>query len=190
MTKDELRKQYLEKRLALTEADYARLNEQLRETFFLSVDLSSVRVLHTFLPIRKYKEPDTLLIMDGIRSTFPMIRLSIPKVNHKAGTLENYFWEGPDQLVQSKWGLTEPRHGEPTPTDKIDMVLVPLLVFDQQGYRVGYGKGYYDLFLSTCRTDCKTLGISFFPPIDSISDIEWFDRKLDLAITPERIFPF
>ena len=190
MTKSDLRKRYLEKRLALTEADYAHFNEQLCETFFLSVDLSFVRVLHTFLPVRKYKEPDTGLIMDRIQRALPMIQLSIPKVNHKTGTLENYFWEGPDQLVQNKWGLSEPRQGVPTPTDKIDMVLVPLLVFDRHGYRVGYGKGYYDRFLSTCRTDCKTLGISFFPPIESISGIEWFDRKLDMAITPEKIFQF
>jgi 5-formyltetrahydrofolate cyclo-ligase len=190
MTKDDLRKQYSEKRLALTETEYARLNQLLCDTFFHSVDLSVVRVLHTFLPIKKFKEPDTRLIIDGIRKTFPAIQLSIPKVNEQTGALENYFWEGPDQLVQNKWGLTEPRQGVPTPTDKIDMVLVPLLVVDQHGYRVGYGKGYYDRFLSTCRPDCKTLGISFFPPIESISGIEWFDRKLDMAVTPGQLFRF
>jgi len=190
MTKSDLRKHYLERRLALTEADYALFNERLCETFFLSVDLSFVRVLHTFLPIRKYKEPDTGLIMDGIRKSFPLIQLSIPKVNDKTAALENYFWEGPDQLVQNKWGLSEPRHGVPTPTDKIDMVLVPLVVFDRHGYRVGYGKGYYDRFLATCRSDCKAVGISFFPPIESISGIAWFDRKLDMAVTPEKVFQF
>ena len=190
MTKGDLRKHYLEKRLALTEADYAHVNERLCKTFFLSVDLSFVRVLHTFLTIRKYKEPDTGLIMDGIRKSFPLIRLSIPKVNEKTGTLENYFWEGPDQLVQNKWGLSEPRHGVPTPTDQIDMVLVPLVVFDRHGYRVGYGKGYYDRFLATCRPDCKTVGTSLFPPVESISGIEWFDRKLDMAVTPGKIFRF
>ena len=190
MTKGDLRKSYLEKRLALTEAEYARFNERLCKTFFRSVNLSSVHVLHTFLPMRKFNEPDTGLIMDGIRRSFPTIQLSIPKVNDTTGTLENYFWEGPDQLVETKWGLAEPRHGVPTPTDKIDMVLVPLLVVDQHGYRVGYGKGYYDRFLSTCRPDCRTLGISFFPPIESISGIEWFDRKLDMALTPGQLFSF
>jgi 5-formyltetrahydrofolate cyclo-ligase len=190
MTKGDLRKRYLEKRLALTETDYVHYNERLCETFFLSVDISFVSVLHTFLPIKKYNEPDTGLIMNRIQTAFPNVQLSIPKVNDKTGVLENYFWEGPDQLVQTKWGLAEPKYGVPTPTDKIDMVLVPLLVFDQLGHRVGYGKGYYDRFLSTCRTDCKALGISFFPPIESISGIEWFDKKLDMAITPEKIFKF
>jgi len=190
MTKSDLRKRYLEKRLALTEEDYALFNARLSKTFFLSIDLSFVRVLHTFLPIKRYKEPDTGLIMDGIRKSFPLIRVSIPKVNENAGTLENYFWEGPDQLVQNKWGLVEPSHGVPTPTEKIDMVLVPLVVFDRHGYRVGYGKGYYDRFLATCRPDCKSIGISLFPPVASISGIEWFDRKLDMAVTPEGIFQF
>ncbi len=190
MTKDELRKLYLKKRLELSETDYAQLNEALCGKFFKSIDLSSIGVLHTFLPIEKNKEPDTRLVVGRIKREFPHIKFSLPKVNHETGELVNYYWEDADPIIQNKWGIPEPRQGVVTPSEKIDMVLVPLLVFDQQGHRIGYGKGYYDRFLSACRKDCKKIGISFFPPIETINSKEDHDQKLDSVITPERSYVF
>jgi len=190
MTKAALRKLYLQKRLALSESATVQLSKQLSKTSFLCTDLSGIGVLHTFLPIKKNKEPDTFYIIDRIRRENPSIQLSIPKVNEENGLLENYYWEGHDQLRENKWGIPEPQHGIPTPPEKIDMVLVPLLVFDQQGHRVGYGKGYYDRFLTTCRKDCKKIGLSFFRPIELISPSEEHDQKLDQVITPGRNYQF
>ena len=190
MTKEVLRKQYLEKRRALSISESRQLSEALCNTFFRSVDLSSIRVLHTFLPIEKNNEPNTFYIIDYIQKAFPSIQFSIPRVKREEGSLENFYWEGPDQLSKNKWGIPEPRYGQPTPTEKIDMVLVPLLVFDQHGHRVGYGKGYYDRFLTLCRKGCKKIGLSFFPPVDLIGASEGHDQKLDQVITPEKSYPF
>lgn len=190
MTKVELRKIYLKKRLALSESALVQMSKQLCSTFFLSADLSEIHVLHTFLPIKKNNEPDTFVIIERIRREYPTIQLSIPKVNNENGLLENFYWEGPDQLKQNKWGIPEPRYGISTPSEKIDMVLVPLLAFDQQGHRVGYGKGFYDQFLATCRKDCKKIGVSFFQPVALISTSEEHDQRLDQVITPEKNFQF
>ena len=70
------------------------------------------------------------------------------------------------------------------------MVLVPLLNFDEEGNRVGYGKGYYDRFLAHCRPDCIKVGFSYFEPLDSIDDVHEYDIKLDYGITPGGIFVF
>jgi 5-formyltetrahydrofolate cyclo-ligase len=67
---------------------------------------------------------------------------------------------------------------------------MPLLAFDSKGDRVGYGKGYYDRFLAACRKDVLKIGLSYFPPVSSIDDIEIFDKKLDFCITPERVYAF
>lgn len=48
------------------------------------------------------------------------------------------------------FGIEEPSGGTEVDEEDIDMVLVPLLAFDTQGNRVGYGKGYYDRFLKNC----------------------------------------
>ncbi|MBL7857312.1 MAG: 5-formyltetrahydrofolate cyclo-ligase [Cyclobacteriaceae bacterium] len=182
MTKEALRKIYLHKRLALSEVEYIQLSQQLCDLFFASIDLSFIRVLHIFLPIEKKKEPNTWLIIDRIRREFPHIRLSISRVHNQTGILENFYFEGLHQLQKSKWDIWEPKQGIPTESEKIDMVLVPLLIFDKQGHRVGYGKGFYDAFLKTCRKDCRKIGLSFFEPVDRIDDLNQYDTPLNFCI--------
>jgi 5-formyltetrahydrofolate cyclo-ligase len=190
MTKQELRKLYTQKRENLKEAEYLQLNHALSEVFFAHVDLSFVHVLHVFLPLIQKHEPDTWLIIDRIRREFPHVRLSIPRVNRDKDELENFYFEGLHQLETNTWGIQEPKQGIPTPIEKIDMVLVPLLTFDIKGNRVGYGKGYYDKFLNTCRENCNTIGLSLFPPVEVIDDINDQDIPLKCAITPNGYFHF
>lgn len=78
----------------------------------------------------------------------------------------------------------------PTPTEKIDMVLVPLLAFDKMGNRVGYGKGFYDRFLAECKISCKRIGISFFDPIEKIEEVDGNDISLTDCLTPSQLFNF
>lgn len=189
MTKAELRKKYLQKRNELSEAEYLHLNRLLCEHFFSSIDLSFLKVVHTFLPMREKKECDTWLIIDRIRREFPHIRISLPKVNVD-GEMENIFFEGMHQLEKSTWGIEEPRHGVPTPAEKIDLVLVPLLCFDATGNRVGYGKGYYDTFLASCKPSCQKIGLSFFTIHETIDDLYEQDVPLDSVLTPEGLLTF
>jgi 5-formyltetrahydrofolate cyclo-ligase len=184
MTKKEIRKTYLEKRRLLSEQAYLQSSYQLCEMFFASIDLSFVKVLHVFIPIEKNKEPNTWLIIDRLRREYPQIRLSIPRVNSETGNMDNFFFEGIHQLQQNLWGILEPKQGVPTPTGKIDLVLVPMLAFDKRGHRVGYGRGYYDKFLSTCSDKCKSVGLSLFDPIEQIDDITEYDFPLQYALTP------
>jgi len=64
------------------------------------------------------------------------------------------------------------------------------LTVDEKGYRVGYGKGFYDRFLQHCRPDCLKVGLSYFPPVAEISDKDEFDVPLDLCITPATTYVF
>ena len=185
MTKKDLKRLYLKKRMELSEAEYLQLNKQLCDIFFANIDLSQIKVLHTFLPIKKNKEVDTWLIIDRIRKEFPNLRISIPKINNQTAVLDNYYFEGLDQLENNTWEIPEPMQGIPTPTEKIDAVLAPLLAFDKQGNRVGYGLGFYDKFLVTCRADCQKIGLSFFEIVDKIDGIDENDVPLNLIITPK-----
>jgi|JI10StandDraft_1071094.scaffolds.fasta_scaffold210968_2 5-formyltetrahydrofolate cyclo-ligase len=190
MNKAELRKIYLQKRQALSEAEYAQLNFQLYQQFFVNIDLSFIKVIHTFLPVASKHEPDTWLIIDRLRREFPHIRISIPKTDSRSNTLESFYFEGLHQLVTTAWGIQEPRHGIPTETEKIDMVLVPLLAFDKIGQRVGYGKGFYDRFLKDCKPACIKAGLSFFEAEEKIDNTNVLDVPLDLCVTPAGILKF
>jgi 5-formyltetrahydrofolate cyclo-ligase len=69
-------------------------------------------------------------------------------------------------------------------------VLIPLLAFDRKGHRVGYGKGYYDRFLRTCRKDVVKIGFSYFDPVEKIEDASRYDVRLNYCITPNDIYRF
>jgi 5-formyltetrahydrofolate cyclo-ligase len=186
MTKDQVRKLYLQKRLGLSEAELQLMNKRLTDTFFASVDLSAINVLHTFLPIEKQKEVNTWLIIERVRKEFPHIRISVPRINNQSSTIENFYFEGAHQLEKNTWGIMEPKQGIPTPNEKIDTVLVPLLSFDKKGNRVGYGRGFYDKFLAVI--DCKKIGLSFFAPVKEIEGMGPHDVPIDAAVTSEGFF--
>jgi 5-formyltetrahydrofolate cyclo-ligase len=70
------------------------------------------------------------------------------------------------------------------------VVFVPLLAFDKKGHRVGYGKGFYDRFLSDCKPETIKIGLSFFEAEESISAILPSDIRLDFCVTPTEIIVF
>lgn len=189
LNKLELRKIYTQKRLVLTEAECLHLSRLICERFFSAVDLSFINVVHIFLPIVDKREVNTWLIFERIRREFPHIRLVVPKITSK-GLIENYFFEGLQQLEKNKWGIDEPKYGELVEPAAIDLVVVPLLCFDKEGNRVGYGKGYYDKFLAKCKTGCTKIGLSYFEPIQTILNVNELDVRLDLVISPKQLFMF
>lgn len=187
MKKDELRKIYLSKRKALSAHELSQLSKQLCDLFFLSVELSKIKILHIYLPIESKQEPDTWLIMDRLINEYPAIQLSIPKVDNEK--MESFFYEGNHQLEKNHWGILEPAYGVFTPPEKIDLIVVPLLAFDLHGHRVGYGRGFYDRFLKTCRPDSIKIGLSLFDPVDAI-EFNQHDVLLNHCLTPTQLYNF
>jgi 5-formyltetrahydrofolate cyclo-ligase len=70
------------------------------------------------------------------------------------------------------------------------VVFVPLLAFDTLGNRVGYGKGFYDQFLSECQPETIKIGLSFFEAENTITDVFEKDVRLDFCITPKKCYRF
>ena len=190
MTKTELRKVYLEKQKSLSENERGEEGRQIADLFFQTIDLSKINFLHCFLPIRRYNEIDTHLILEKIWRDFPRIETVVPRVNLDTNEIENLKFTHETELVLSNWQINEPSHDDIVETEKIDMVLVPLLCFDGQGHRVGYGKGFYDRLLAKCRPDTQKIGLSYFPPVPDIPDIGEHDIKLDFCVTPEKVWQF
>ena len=190
MTKNELRKIYLEKRKLLSDEEINSKNENISAKFFEEFDLANVNFLHCFLPIEKFREIDTKLILHKIWKNFPHIETLVPRVDFEKNVIENLKFTSATELVQNAWLIHEPNHRELVESSQIDIVLVPLLCFDLRGFRVGYGKGFYDKFLQNCRADCKKIGLSFFPPVENFVEVNEFDVKLDYCLTPNKIYKF
>jgi 5-formyltetrahydrofolate cyclo-ligase len=183
MTKAEARSAFLQKRSSLTDAEWQAMSVAICQRFFSSVDISFIKKVHTYLPIEGKKEPDTWMIVDKIRREHPHIRLVIPRIDK--GQLSHFFFEGLHQVKPSMWGIPEPTQGVPADPADLDMVIVPLLAADKAGNRVGYGKGFYDRFMKDCKPTCLKVGLSLFPLIDSVDDVNEFDIRLDAVVTPD-----
>lgn len=187
--KKALRHHYLQLRLSLSESEWAQGSQRICDLFFIHTDLTFVKAIHIFLPLKKKSEPDTWLIIDRLKREFPHIKIAVPKIDSSTGTIRSYLFVGMNQLKQNQWGIDEPEFGEEIYPEEFDLIIVPLLAFDKSGHRVGYGKGYYDRFLSKCRPDAKRIGLSFFKPTDNI-DAEEHDLQLTSVITTAEIFTF
>lgn len=186
MLKADIRKQALARRQALTEAELFSLNESILRGF-KTLDFSEIKSVHLFLPIANQKEPDTFLLIDWLQEEHPEIDVVVPKSDFKTSQLSHYAFSGKQNLVNNHYHIPEPQNAKPF-TGTPDMVVVPLLAFDERGYRVGYGKGFYDRFLDGMRT--QKIGLSFFGSVSTINDVHLNDVKLDKCITPNGIIDF
>jgi 5-formyltetrahydrofolate cyclo-ligase len=190
MLKQDLRKEFSQKRKALTEQEVEGFSRKIHDWFFRSFPVHSYATIHTFLPIKHHKEIDAWLIINTLKKDFAT-NIVIPK-SHADGTMTHYFLTEETIFEENQWKIPEPfpsKHLESS-VSEIDLVLIPLLCFDKKGYRVGYGKGYYDRFLADCRADVLKIGLSIFEPVEQIKDVDTYDICLDYCITPNKIWSF
>ncbi len=185
-----MRKFYLNERLSLSEKDLAQYNRDICDNFFNQISLKGIRVVHSFITMDNTNEPDTWMIINRLLKNYEEIRISVPRINVDSRSIENFYYENPAQLKPNAWGIREPEFGESTVTEDIDLVLVPMLIADQYGHRVGYGKGFYDKFLATCKTSCVSVGLCFYEPVLRINDIQDWDMPLKYCVTPVKVHHF
>jgi len=101
------------------------------------------------------------------------------------------FIDDKDLILQNNdFDIPEPISGNQVEATEIDLILIPLLAFDTAGYRVGYGKGFYDRFMAICKPSTLFVGLSFFDPVNGIDDLNEFDMKMHSCITPAQIYNF
>lgn len=188
MKKASLRKTYIQKRKELATADIETYSRSILAKIKTLDVFSTIKALHIFYPIPGKKEVNTLLIVDWLKTEYPRLNIVLPKSDLHSHTLKHIIWTEDTPLAMNEWGITEPESGHNISPNEIDVVLLPLLAFDKKGNRVGYGKGFYDRFLTECRNDTMKIGLSFFEPEEEIEDVDEFDIPLNICITPNNIW--
>ena len=187
MTKSECRKTFSLKRKYLTNTEIEIQSTQILSLLTTSFDLEN-KTVSLFLPIVTKQEINT----------FPLLRLTeklntrfvLPVSDFSSNTLKHIVYEGDEQLQLNDYGIPEPTYGQSIPINEIDIVIVPLLCFDKRGYRTGYGKGFYDRFLASCKPNCLFIGLSYFEPVDTIDDVSVNDVALHHCVTPKKLYSF
>lgn len=187
MTKKELRIKYKELRKLLSEQEIEEMSLAVANRL-INLPIWEKNYFHIFFPIAEQKEVDTEFVLHLLAGKDKEIIVS--KSNFETREMTHFLLTDNTQIKKNEYNIPEPVDGIEVPSNKIDVVFVPLLAFDKTGHRVGYGKGFYDQFLSECKEDVLKIGLSFFEAEEEIIDVFISDVKLDICITPNEIYTF
>ena len=187
MNKATLRTHYKRLRKALSEERIEDDSLQIANQMLL-LPIWDHEFYHIFLSIIEHKEVNTDYLLNILSGKDKHIVIS--KSNFTTREMSHVLLTDNTKIKKNKWHIPEPINGIPIASQHIDVVFVPLLAFDLNGHRVGYGKGFYDRFLKNCKADTLKIGVSFFEAETQISDILESDITLDYCITPEKIYRF
>ncbi|MFN4315977.1 MAG: 5-formyltetrahydrofolate cyclo-ligase [Chitinophagaceae bacterium] len=189
MDKKTVRQYFREKRKSLSKAERLKLDDLILIQFQQLV-LPPLQTIFSYHPLELHHEPETAFCVRFLEFRHPGLQIAYPRTNTTSWTMEAIL-TGPDtEFELASFNLPEPVGGEIVNPENIDLVLVPMLACDREGYRAGFGKGVYDRFLARCRPDCIKVGLSYFEPIEKIEDRDEFDVPLNFSVTPGTIYVF
>lgn len=181
--KNELRKKHKYLRQAFSEAEKAQLDRRITESF---------------LKLESYKNADTLFAFvskDIEVSTREIIsdalarkkKVAVPLCDTKTSTMSFYYINSFNDLRKKHFGILEPddKKCAPAGVNDAQLIIVPGLVFDKKGYRIGFGKGYYDRFVSDYNG--VKIGVCYSECIEEEIPYDINDKKVDLVVTDKYI---
>jgi len=157
-------------------------------TSLLNCDFWDNTYFHLFITIKEHMEVETEFILHVLAGKDKEIVVS--KSNFDTIEMTNFLLTDATKFKKNDHNIFEPTNGLEVPNEKIDVVFIPLLAYDKKGNRVGYGKGFYDDFLSKCKKEVIKIGLSFFDPEEQIDDVSDSDVKLHYCITPTTMYSF
>ena len=195
MNKEGLRGIYRRRRNELLPQQLSVLSQQIASRFFTDARIlaclaNSNVIVHTYLSIRQQQEVDTWPLIHRLWRNYPGVRIWSSITEPKNNRLIHFQLTADTVLTESKWGIPVPSGTYERVSGQPNLVVVPLLAFDRQGNRVGYGGGYYDRFLAETGPECLKIGLSMFEPVDHIENLEETDVCLDGCITPGKGYWF
>ncbi|MBY0486216.1 MAG: 5-formyltetrahydrofolate cyclo-ligase [Flavobacteriaceae bacterium] len=187
MVKKELRKSYKALRQQLSSMEIEEMSLAIANNL-LKLEIWNKTYYHLFFSIEEQKEVETEFILHILQGKDKEI--VVAKSDFTTLEMTHYLLTDNTKFKKNDYNIPEPIDGLEVPVSKIDVVFVPLLAFDKKGNRVGYGKGFYDKFLSECSPETIKIGLSFFESEQLIEDVFDDDIPLNFCITPKKIYSF
>lgn len=188
MDKAAIRKKHHELRKGISIEEREKCSEIISDRALdYLISNPSVRHIHLFLSISRLNEINTFPLLEKLQKMGYILYTSY--INPTTKVLDTLEISDTNEFKLDAFGIPLPKEMTLAETGKIQLVFVPLLAFDQKGNRLGYGKAYYDQFLSTFKNEIIKVGLSFFPPEKEIP-VEPHDIGLDICITPDKVYHF
>ncbi len=180
--KSELRARLKAWRAGLSAAEQIAAGEALARhgLGFLGIKKPSESIVSAFAPMAEELRIWPLLR----RLSGDGFRLCLPVMQGRGRPLIFRAWSQGDAMDSGVWGIAEPKPDKATLEP--DVVLVPLLAFDANGWRLGYGGGFYDRTLHRLRgiKNVVAVGLGFdAQKVDAVPHLD-YDQRLDWVLTP------
>jgi 5-formyltetrahydrofolate cyclo-ligase len=189
MLKSEIRSLFKSERNKISDLELNQKSQLICEIALNSFNLNN-KTVSIFLPITKFKEVNTFFILNQLKKD-KTTKVALPISNFYDNSLTHFLFHDGIQIEENKFGIPEPINGDVEVKNfEFDVVFVPLLAIDFHGYRVGYGKGFYDRFMKDCKESCIFIGLNIFDNQIEIDDINEYDIPLDYCISPNHMYKF
>jgi 5-formyltetrahydrofolate cyclo-ligase len=168
MNKSELRNHLRQLRQSLSETERETFSRQICHNLE-KIDWSGIHLLHCFKPIAKLHEVDATAFMAVAQEQYPNMQLYT------------------SQLIDGNWKIVSWQNHSIDAPPQLDAVIVPMLGFDSDLQRIGYGGGYYDRLLAT-EAQAKKIGVCF--ELGKVQHIpsESHDIPLDSIVTEANVY--
>ncbi len=185
--KSELRKYYKSLRLNMSDSEKESLCKGIAENFLGSDYFKSAENIYVY--VSSEIEVDTLNIIS--RCFAEQKRVYAPRCYPNSNLMNFYEIKSFDSLEKGSFGILEPKQNC-LPADYSDLkksvCLVPALAYDMNGFRLGFGKGFYDRFL--CSFDGLKIGLCYQSCLTDKLFRDFHDIPTDILITEKNIYSF
>ncbi len=178
--KENIRKKLEKIRMELSKKEVLDNSKIIGKTLF---DLNDFKKSHTILFYISYN--NEVFTHEMIKKCLGEKEVVVPLSNTKNETLILSKLENWEDLHEGPYGILEPKKIIEISLNKIDLIIVPGVGFDEKGNRLGHGKGYYDKLLQ--KTNAKKIGLAFECQIVDQIPTDENDIPVDMIITEKRI---
>jgi 5-formyltetrahydrofolate cyclo-ligase len=180
-----MRRELRERRAALSPEERAAVSAAVGSQLAKIAALSRSPVVGGYRAIRGEVDIDAALSRlhdDGAMVTVPRV---------SGDHMDFLPWTSGSETITGSFGIDEPINGEPVQFSRHDVVLVPLVAFDETGQRLGQGGGFYDRAIAAAGAARPLLiGVAHaFQQVRSVP-VEAWDMPLDAVVTEERVHEF
>ncbi len=183
MDKSELRRQVLADFATIPPDDRRRMSEALARNLLGLPQLREPRAILAFLAMDDELDTDPLIR----RALEAGHRIYSPRTLRKARRLVPIRLLSLDDVVTGAYGIREPAGDEAIEPQDLDVVVVPAVAFDQRGWRLGRGGGYYDRFLELVAPQALICGVAFSRYVLDQVPTEPHDKPVHLIVTEDRV---
>ena len=181
--KQRLREKFLKARTALSLQDYLQKSDKIISSLIQQPEFIDASVIHCYVSMKDRLEVNTRPLIRNMMAQQKGV--AVPVTDFETVKLKSFLLDRFEDLEENKWGVMEPKRGIQLSPEELDLVVVPMVGGDEQRNRIGYGKGFYDRFLS--EVDCPAIGLTFECCVTESVPVEEFDIPLHKVITEERV---